>query len=63
MKVAQQDLTQQGVLLLETTKDNSLPVLEIHLFTLTKWQGTETEYASCSLCAEFCPNNVVEQKR
>ncbi|KAJ6264473.1 hypothetical protein Dda_0619 [Drechslerella dactyloides] len=36
------DVIQRGVLLLETVADEVSPILEIHVFTVDKWAGTET---------------------
>ncbi|KAK6344911.1 hypothetical protein TWF718_006862 [Orbilia javanica] len=35
-------MIQRGVLLLETVADDVSPVLEIHVFTVETWEGTET---------------------
>ncbi|KAK6520233.1 Nudix (Nucleoside diphosphate linked moiety X)-type motif 1, variant 2 [Arthrobotrys conoides] len=34
-------MIQRGVLLLETVADNTSPILEIHVFTVEIWEGTE----------------------
>ncbi|KAK6539442.1 hypothetical protein TWF694_009666 [Orbilia ellipsospora] len=39
--VREPDMIQRGALLLETVADNSSPILEIHVFTVDKWEGTE----------------------
>ncbi|KAK6522644.1 Nudix (Nucleoside diphosphate linked moiety X)-type motif 1 [Arthrobotrys megalospora] len=35
-------MIQRGVLLLETVADDTSPILEIHVFTVETWEGTET---------------------